>query len=207
LVTGQPYTFTVTATNGVGTGAASAATQAVIPSIAPSAPTALTAKLNGVGSLVVGWQAPVENGGGSALTYRVQLGGRTYCETTAMSCVVKGVTVSPATFQVTATNSVGTSAAAELTRRVRTATVNVASNPLYKPRWNGYATFQGIGSVKGQRITVFFKQNGKTWKKKRMTDQRFRVQASFTHRSSAKAKVWVESGGYVSPKRNITIPW
>ena len=131
-----------------------------------------------------------------------------YCETTALSCTVSGVVVSPATFRVTASNQVGTSEETSLTRRVRTATVNVSTNPLYKPKQYDYATFQGIGSVKGQKITVFFKQAGRpVVSKKRMTDQRFRVQASFKKKTwgSSVAKVWVESGGYVSPKRKVRV--
>ena len=208
LVTGQPYTFAVTATNDVGTGAASASSQVIIPSIAPSAPTAITSKLSGVGKLRLGWGLPTETGGGSQLVYRVYLGGRMYCETTALSCTVSGVVVSPATFRVTASNQVGTSEETSLTRRVRTATVNVSTNPLYKPKQYDYATFQGIGSVKGQKITVFFKQAGRpVVSKKRMTDQRFRVQASFKKKTwgSSVAKVWVESGGYVSPKRKVRV--
>ena len=131
-----------------------------------------------------------------------------YCETTALSCTVSGVVVSPATFRVTASNQVGTSEETSLTRRVRTATVNVSTNPLYKPKQYDYATFQGIGSVKGQKITVFFEQAGRpVVSKKRMTDQRFRVQASFKKKTwgSSVAKVWVESGGYVSPKRKVRV--
>jgi len=51
---GTPYTFTVTATNGVGTGPASSASTAVTPAAVPGAPTGVSATA-GDSSAGVSW--------------------------------------------------------------------------------------------------------------------------------------------------------
>jgi hypothetical protein len=66
LTNGDSYTFTVTATNGVGTGAASSASNAVVPYTVPGAPTSVTATA-GKGSVKLTWKAP-SSSGGSAIT-------------------------------------------------------------------------------------------------------------------------------------------
>ncbi|MBL0290251.1 MAG: fibronectin type III domain-containing protein [Betaproteobacteria bacterium] len=66
LANGTAYTFTVTATNAVGTGPASAASAAVTPATVPGAPTAVTAT-RGNGQVTVGFTAPASDGG-SAIT-------------------------------------------------------------------------------------------------------------------------------------------
>ena len=65
LSNGTSYTFTVTATNGVGTGAASDASSPVIPATVPDAPTNVTAT-RGNHQLAISWTAPANNG--SAIT-------------------------------------------------------------------------------------------------------------------------------------------
>jgi surface protein len=65
LTNGQSYTFTVTATNTIGTSAASIATSAVIPEIAPEAPGVLRA-VPGDRQLSIYWRAGTNTG--SAIT-------------------------------------------------------------------------------------------------------------------------------------------
>jgi hypothetical protein len=57
LTNGTPYTFTVTATNAVGTGAASSASTPVTPATVPGAPTGVSA-VAGNASAQVSWTAP-----------------------------------------------------------------------------------------------------------------------------------------------------
>jgi hypothetical protein len=121
LSNGTAYTFTVTATNAVGTGPASAASASVTPSApatVPAAPSGVSATA-GDASAVVSWSAPSD--GGSPITgYTVT----PYAGSTAQasmsvtgsppatSATVTGLSNGTAyTFRVTATNSVGTSAA------------------------------------------------------------------------------------------------
>ena len=107
LTNGTPYTFTVTATNGVGTGPASDPSNSVIPVGAPGKPTGVTA-VPGVGSAVVSWAAPADNGGSSIIGYTVTSApdGSTCGWTSGpLSCTVSGLRSGQSyTFTVTATN-------------------------------------------------------------------------------------------------------
>ena len=118
LTNGTAYTFTVTATNAVGTGPASTPSTAVTPTgapTAPAAPAAVTATA-GDGSALVSWSAP-SNGGNPITSYTVTpyIGGTAQTATTvtgttpATSTTVTGLTNGTAyTFTVTATNAIGT---------------------------------------------------------------------------------------------------
>ena len=120
LVSSTSYTFTVKATNAVGTGVASGASTAVVtPALVPGAPTALT--VNPLPQRVsVGWSSPVyagqaaptgETDGITGYTVTSSPGGFT-CTTTANSCEVTGLTAGTSyTFTVKATNFWGNSAA------------------------------------------------------------------------------------------------
>jgi hypothetical protein len=66
LTNGTTYTFTVTATNSVGTGAASAASNSATPITVPDPPTGLT-PTSGNAQVSLSWTAPA-NDGGSAIT-------------------------------------------------------------------------------------------------------------------------------------------
>ena len=118
LTNGDSYTFRVTATNGLGTGAASAASNAVVPATAPGAPTIGTAT-GGNTQATVAFTVPSNNGGASISHYTVTAtdsttpanGGETATGTTS-PIVVSGLTNGDSyTFTVTATNSAGTGAA------------------------------------------------------------------------------------------------
>ncbi|WP_460455299.1 fibronectin type III domain-containing protein, partial [Arthrobacter bambusae] len=120
LTNGTAYTFTVTATNAVGTSPASAASAPVTPAAptAPSPPTGVAATA-GNASAVVSWTAPA-NGGSPITSYAVtpSSGGTALAPVTvtgnppSTTATVTGLTNGTAyTFTVTATNTVGTSPA------------------------------------------------------------------------------------------------
>jgi titin len=127
LTNGTAYKFTVTATNAVGTGPASAASNSVTPvaPAAPAAPTGVTA-IAGNGSATVSWTASAD--GGSPITsYTVTpyIGTNAQTPTTvtgtppAATATVTGLTNGTAyTFSVTATNGVGSSPASSASNAV-----------------------------------------------------------------------------------------
>jgi hypothetical protein len=117
LTNGTAYTFTVKATNAIGTGPPSTASSAVTPTAptVPAAPTNVTATA-GNGSANVSWTAPA-NGGSPITSYTITpyIGSTAQTATTitgsppATSTNVTGLTNGTSyTFKVTATNAVGT---------------------------------------------------------------------------------------------------
>ncbi|MCB1030693.1 MAG: DUF4214 domain-containing protein [Acidimicrobiales bacterium] len=119
LVNGTAYTFKVSATNGVGTGAQSNASSAATPSAslsAPGAPTAVTATA-GNAQVSLSWGAPGSNGGSTIIGYVITpyIGAAaqspTYTTGSSTTRVVTGLTNGTAyTFKVAALNGVGTGA-------------------------------------------------------------------------------------------------
>lgn len=111
LANGTPYTFTVTATNSVGTGPASAASNSVTPLPVPGRPTSVSG-VPGSTTVAVTWTAPAQQGSSSITGYTVTSspGGRTCPGTSgAIGCTVTGLINGTAyTFTVTATNDLGT---------------------------------------------------------------------------------------------------
>ena len=115
LTNGTGYTFTVKATNSVGSSSASSASNSITPFVGnlPMAPTQVTASFNGgFTDIRVAWGYPNTPDGTPAVTswtVTASPGGMT-CVTNGISCVMNGFTMGTAyTFTVTATNSVGTS--------------------------------------------------------------------------------------------------
>jgi Divergent InlB B-repeat domain/Fibronectin type III domain len=113
LTNGVPYTFTVTATDSVGTvGPASAPSNSVTPSApptAPGAPTSVSATA-GNGQTTVSFSAPASNGGSAITSYTVTSSpGGLSVTGGASPLTVTGLTNGVGyTFTVTATNGVGT---------------------------------------------------------------------------------------------------
>jgi hypothetical protein len=125
LSNGTPYTFTVRATNGVGTGPVSAASAAVTPKAVPTPPLSPSA-VAGNASATVKWNAPASNGGSPLTGYVATAapGGRTCTTTGALQCVVTGLTNGVGyTFTVRATSAGGTSLPSAATAKVTPSTV------------------------------------------------------------------------------------
>ena len=127
LTNGTAYTFTVSATNAIGTGPASTPSNSVTPSAptVPGAPTAVTAA-GGNTAAVVSWTAP-SNGGSAITSYTITpyIGTTAQATTTvtgsppATQGLVSGLTNGTAyTFTVTATNAVGTGSASSSSNSV-----------------------------------------------------------------------------------------
>jgi len=119
LTNGTTYSFTVTATNSKGTGAASTASNAVTPLTVPGAPTAVTATA-GDTQASVAFTAPASDGGAAITSYTVtDNSGEIIATGSASPITVTGLTNGTEyTFTVTATNSVGTSSASATSNAV-----------------------------------------------------------------------------------------
>ena len=110
LTNGVTYTFTVTAANAVGTGAASAPSSAVTPVGVPGAPTDVAVFAVSTEVFVI-WSAPSSTGGSPITGYTVTAspGGATCSATGTTECTVIGLTNGVTyTFTVAAANAVGT---------------------------------------------------------------------------------------------------
>ncbi|MGC8498029.1 MAG: beta strand repeat-containing protein, partial [Acidimicrobiales bacterium] len=124
LTNGDSYTFTVTATNGVGTSSPSSPSNAVTPeATVPGTPTGVAA-LSGDASAAVSWSAPSSDGGSAITGYTVTATDATNAansvadacsgstSSTATSCTATGLTNGDAyTITVAAINAVGTGSA------------------------------------------------------------------------------------------------
>jgi hypothetical protein len=138
LTNGTAYTFTVTATNIIGTGPVSSASPAVTPATVPSAPTSVVGT-GSSGQVSVAFTVPTSNGGSAITGYTVTAspGGATGTGTSS-PIVVTGLTNGTAyTFTVTATNGVGTSAASGASSAVTPGTVPGAPTNVVGTAGNG----------------------------------------------------------------------
>ncbi len=128
LTNGSTYTFTVTATNAIGTSVASAASNSVTPAvpIVPDAPTDVTAG-SGNAQATVSYTAPSSNGGSVITSYTATSnpGNITAAvnQSGSGSITVPGLTNGTSyTFTVTATNAIGTSVASVASNSVTPST-------------------------------------------------------------------------------------
>jgi hypothetical protein len=132
LTNGTPYTFTVTATNAIGTGPASAATTAVTPfsGILPGAPTGVSASAAN-GAATVTFTSPASSGSAPITSYTVTSSPGGFTGTGATSPInITGLTNGTSyTFTVTATTSVGTGPASAPSAAVIPVAINLPGAP------------------------------------------------------------------------------
>ena len=116
LTNGTSYTFTVSATNSVGEGNPSSASQAVVPAAVPGMPTSVSGS-SGNGSVSLTWSAPSSVGGSGILDYVIEYSSNsgatwtTFADgtSTTTSGTVTGLANGTSyVFQVSASNNVGT---------------------------------------------------------------------------------------------------
>ncbi|WP_158621251.1 fibronectin type III domain-containing protein [Dyella dinghuensis] len=158
LTNGTAYTFTVTATNSVGTGSPSAASNSVTPSSVPSAPTGVSATSTTPAQATVTFAAANNNGSaitGYTVTSSPAGGVDSNAGTTALSHVITGLTNGTAyTFTVTATNADGTGPASSASNSVTpkaTQTITFAN-----PGTQNFGTTPTLTATATSGLTVTF---------------------------------------------------
>jgi len=160
LVNGITYTFIVTATNSVGTGAASLPSNSVTPMTVPGAPTGVSA-IAGDGRATVVFTPPADNGGSVITGYTVT----THPDNkkilaTASPIIVPGLSNgSRYIFYVTATNAAGEGAGSGYSNVITpTATLLINNGDLYTTNAKVSLSINFPGAVAMQ-----FSANGSNW--------------------------------------------
>jgi predicted phage tail protein len=158
LTNGTPYTFTVRATNAIGTGQPSAPSAPVTPATTPGPPTDVTGA-RGNGQVTVSFTAPADNGGDPITSYTVTASpGGADASGSAGPIVVTGLTNGTAyTLTVRATNSVGVGTASRPSAAVTPATIPGAPTSIVGTRGNGQVSvsFTAPSDNGGDPITSY----------------------------------------------------
>ncbi len=135
LTDGDSYTFAVTATNSVGTGLISVASNAVVPALSVSSPSTALIATPSNGEVALSWAAPAANGGAAVIGYNLyegtSAGGETYSSPVNGAVLISGTSsaISRLTnghtyyFTVKAVNAVGSSLASNEAWAIPGATV------------------------------------------------------------------------------------
>jgi hypothetical protein len=147
LTNGTAYAFTVKATNGIGTGPASALSPLMIPAVVPAAPTTVTATA-GILQATIAFKAPTSNGGMPITSYTltsVTPAGITITKATS-PIIVTGLRNLEYTFNITASNAVGTGASSSVSVTPK------ATNPGAPTGVNACSS----SDISGGKIFVYF---------------------------------------------------
>lgn len=149
LQSNTAYTFTVTATNAIGTSAASAASNSITATTVPQAPTIGTATATGTSTATVAYTAG--GTGGSAVTaFTATSSPSSLTATGASPITVSGLTANTSyTFTVTATNANGTSLASAASNSITTDAI------YYYAVQQGASTFYRTASPVNNSFSVY----------------------------------------------------
>ena len=164
LSNGIEYTFTVFATNEIGSSIPSEVSNSVTPATVPNAPTAITAvAANAQAS--VSFTAPVSNGGSEITGYTVTSNPGNFQQSGLTSpLVVTGLTNGTAyTFTVIATNSLGNSVSSGISNEVTPAfpaSVNNSYSGL-KVYQDGTSVVVDLNGLSGEQTIKFYDMLGK----------------------------------------------
>ena len=163
LTNGTSYTFTVTATNSVGTSSVSSTSNAVTPKGTPSAPTSTYATA-GNAQATVSFSTPSNNGGASISYYTLTASpGGQYITGYGSPMTITGLTNGTSyTFTVTATNSVGASPSSSASNAVTPIGVSAAPTNVSATAGNAQAivsftppTNTGGANISYYTVTAF----------------------------------------------------
>ncbi len=148
LTNGVAYTFTVTATNSVGTGASSATSNSVTPAMVPDAPTDVTA-MAGNKTVTLSWVAPLNNGGSAITDYVIEY--KLTSEPTTWSTFSDGISAGTTGIVTGLTNGLSYDFRISSVNAIGQSVVNTVSATL--PATTQTVTSSSNGSSSGSRRT------------------------------------------------------